>query len=96
MWTRECNDVASRIAFYTAPIVPSLRCINCFSARVRHLMLWHPRRSGGSRDAARIHHTSRRRGGWVAALLQMALIEMNKVEAFGPDGSHPALAIALA
>jgi len=30
------------------------------------------------------------------ALLQMALIEMNKVEAFGPDGSHPALAIALA
>ena len=37
----------------------NLRCNKCFSAGVRHLILWHPRRSGGSREAARVHHTSR-------------------------------------
>jgi len=29
-----------------------LRCGKCFGAGVRHLILWHPRRSGASREAA--------------------------------------------
>src|SRR5262245_38723151 len=39
--------------FYTAKTqtdiarLSNLRCGKCFSAGVRHLILWHPRRSGG-------------------------------------------------
>src|SRR5215470_5264569 len=46
---------------------PALRDATSFSVGVRHLIFWHPRKSGGSREATRVHHTSRRRGGWLAS-----------------------------
>src|SRR5262245_52976014 len=34
---------------------PESREVNCFSAEVSHLILWHPRRSGASHEEAGVH-----------------------------------------